>query len=219
MKKFVLLILLGVYCFPLNLHAGSDQMSQSLYESIHFAENGNDIVLEIDKAERALADGADPNWVNPQKAQSVLHNFVGLISLSNDPIVTEKGVRAIKMLFENNAKLQYCDGPILYFPIAFGKYEIVRILLENGASATFWPKDEIGSDITPIEVATKHGYDQIAELLLNYGAKRVKKEDAVQMRFIGTADSGSLNELKGLGRKGQKLMERTAREKQLYSTL
>jgi hypothetical protein len=32
-------------------------------------------------------------------------------------------------------------GAILFFPIGWGKYEIVKILLENGASATFWPKD------------------------------------------------------------------------------
>jgi len=128
MKRFIFLFLL-TYFFPSILFAASDQLSASLYDSIHFAKNGNDVVIEQDTIQRALTEGANPNWINPKykRSNSVLSHFVSLISSSEDPKVMEKGINAIKLLFEHNARLQYCDGSILFSPIAQGKYEIVKI--------------------------------------------------------------------------------------------
>ncbi len=137
-----------------------------------------------------------------KKETSILGNFVELLSFSNDPKNIEKGIEAIKMLFEHKAKLQYCDGIILFWPIAEGKDKIVKILLENGASATFWPAYEIGSDITPIEQATDKGHEKIIELLVKYGAKRLSEKDAIQRRFIEIAMFGTISELKELIKKG-----------------
>ena len=203
MKRFIFLFLL-TYFFPSILFAASDQLSASLYDSIHFAKNGNDVVIEQDTIQRALTEGANPNWINPKykRSNSVLSHFVSLISSSEDPKVMEKGINAIKLLFEHNARLQYCDGSILFSPIAQGKYEIVKILLEKGASATFWPKDEIGSDIMPIEEAIKNGHDSIVELLVTFGAKNMEEKDAIQIRFIEAARFGSLKELNDLVKKG-----------------
>lgn len=214
MKKVLLLVLFVCY-FPLNLFAASDDLSQSLYDSVHFAENGNEIVVEIDKIQRTLADGANTNWINSKvkRHESVLAHFVMLVSLSNNPVTTDKGINAIKLLFEHNAKLQYCDGSILFWPISGGKYEIVKILLEKGASPKFWPKDEIGSDITPIEEATQDGYDSIAELLVRYGAKKLEEKYAVQIRFIEAARFASVNELNVLVKKGAKVNSKNRQEK------
>jgi hypothetical protein len=79
MKKVILLVLFVCY-FPLNLLAASDDLSQSLYDSVHFAKDGNNIVIEIDKIQRTLAEGANPNWVNTKEKRynSVLGNFVML---------------------------------------------------------------------------------------------------------------------------------------------
>jgi len=172
------------------------------------------VVVEIDKIQRFLADGANPNWINSKekKHESVLTRFVTLVSLSEDQVTTDKGINAVKLLFEHNAKLQYCDGIILFWPIAQGKYEIVKILLEKGASATFWPKYEIGSDITPIEVATQGGYDSIAELLVRYGAKKLDEKYSVQIRFIKVAQFGSLKELIDLVKKGANVNNKNRQE-------
>jgi hypothetical protein len=166
MKRLIFVVLF-IHYFPISLFAASSQLSQVLYNSVHFAENGNDIVVEIDKIQRALADGADPNWINTkdQRHQSVLENYITLISLSRDPVINEKGMTAIILLFKHGAKLQYSDRAILFFPISRGKYEIVKILLENGASATFWPKDDIGSDLSPIEQAAASGDKRIIDCL------------------------------------------------------
>jgi ankyrin repeat protein len=133
--------------------------------------------------------------------------------LSDDPTTTDKGIIAINLLFEHNAKLQYCDKSILFWPVARGKYEIVKILLQKGASATFWPKDEIGVDITPIEEATQNGHKSIAELLVKYGAKKLDEKDSVQIRFIEVARHGSLNELIGLVKKGANVNTKNRQEK------
>lgn len=201
MKKIILLFIF-FFILAFNLHAEPDKWTQLLYDSIHFADNGNDvIVVDLEKIENALANGANPNWINSQnkRKESILEHFVRLIGDSDNPKTVEDGVKAIEMLFKYKAKLQYCDGSILFFPIAYGQYEIVKILLEKGASATFWPKDEIGGrdyKFNPIDVATAKGHEKIIELLVSYGAKKLDKKDAAQLRFIELARFGTVRELK-----------------------
>ena len=198
MKRLIWVLLLAGY-FPFTLLAATYQ-SQALFELVHFAETGNNLVVELEKIQRALTDGADPNWIDSTNRQhvSVLNNYVTRIGFSNDRAIQDQGVTAINLLFKHGAKLQYCDGSILYFPISAGQYELVKILLEKGASATFWPKAEIGSDITPIEHATAQGDVRIIDLLVNYGATRLNSYDAIQVRFIELAKTGSVEELRNL---------------------
>ena len=205
--KRLILSMLFIYYFPINLFAASYQLSQVLYDSVHYAENGNDVVVDIEQIQRALADGADPNWIDSKykRHQSVLGNYVERVSLSDDRIVQEKGITAINLLFKHGAKLQYSDGSILYFPISRGQHEIVKILLEKGVSATFWPKAEIGSDITPIEHATACGDARIIDLLVSYGATRLKSADAIQVRFVELATNGSVEELRSLVKMGARV--------------
>jgi ankyrin repeat protein len=100
--------------------------------------------------------------------------------------------------------LQYCDGSILLFPISFGQYDVVKILLEKGASATSWAKAEIGYNynFTPIEQATASGHDKIIELLVSYGATKINEKDAAQLRFIDLAGFGTISDLKEQIKKG-----------------
>lgn len=180
--------------------------TKALFDSVHYAENGNDLIVELDKVKLSLANGANPNWINTQykRVESTLHHFVSYVSYSNDPNVTKKGVEAIKLLFKHKVKLQYCDETILFWPIAQGKYEIVKILLENGASATSWPKNEIGTNynMSPIEEATENGHEKIVDLLVSFGAKRLKEKDAVQIRFVEAVQNETIETLKKLVEKG-----------------
>ena len=59
----------------------SEIASRSLFDSVRFAENGKDLVVDLEQLRRALADGADPNWVDSQheRRESVLGNFAGLL--------------------------------------------------------------------------------------------------------------------------------------------
>ncbi len=181
--------------------------TKALFDSVHYAENGNDIIVELDKVKLSLANGANPNWINIQRkryAESTLCRFVMHVSLSNDPNVTKKGVEAIKLLFKHKVKFQYCDDTILFWPITQGKYEIVKILLENGASATSWPKNKIGTyyNMSPIEEATENGHEKIVDLLVSFGAKRLKEKDTVQIRFVEAVQRETIETLKQLVEKG-----------------
>jgi ankyrin repeat protein len=216
MKKIILSFIF-LFILAFNLYAEPDKWTQLLYDSIHYV--GNDIIIDIEKIENALVNGANPNWIRLQpdayiKEESILSHFVELISQSRDPKITEDGVKAIEMLFKYKAKLQYCDGTILFWPISYGKYEIVKILLEKGASATFWPKDEIGYDwnFTPIEQAAANGHEEIIELLVRYGAKKLSEKDVIQLRFIETAKFGTISELKDLIKKGADVNTRNQNE-------
>lgn len=203
MKNIILLIVI-LLIFVSNLFAGQDNWSQKLYESVHFAENGNDVIVDLDQLKKALANGANPNWINSEHKRkiSILGNYVWLISLSDNPEVVQQGIKAINILFDNKAKLQYCDGSILFWPIAYGKYDIVKLLLDHGSNATFWPKDEIDSDTTPIEEATANGYEKIIDLLVSYGASKLSQKDAVQIRFIEAARFEKIDVLQDLVKKG-----------------
>lgn len=210
MKNSYLLFLILLIILVTNLDASEDNWDQKLYDSVRYAEDGNTQIVDLEQIKLSLANGANRNWIKSRerKDESILSHYVTIISWSDNPDTIKKGLKAIKMLFEHGAKLQYCDGAILYFPIADGKYDIVKLLLENGASATFWPKHEIGGSITPIEVATKNGHEPIIDLLISYGAKRLSEKDAVQAIFIEVARLGSINELKSLLNKGAKINER-----------
>lgn len=191
MKKIALLVLVCC-CYPLNLKAASDQLNQSLYNAVRFAENGNDVIIDLPMIERALSEGADPNWINSQdQNQTVLSNYVSLISCCGKPFDVEKGERAVQLLFKHNAKLQAKDSDILGDPILFGKYSIVKILLENGASISnpVWGK-------SAMELATAKGYQDIIDLLAIYGAKKLEHSVALQLRLISLSFNGTIDDIK-----------------------
>lgn len=184
--------------------------TKALFDSVHFAENGNDIIVELNKIEHLLTKGANPNWINTERksAKSILSRYVERLGYSVDPNNVKKGVKAVKLLFKHGAKLQYCDGTILFWPIANDQYEMVKLLLENGASGTFWPKEEIGgSDYnnTPIVEATEGGYEKIIDLLVKFGAKRLEEKEANQLRFVEAANFEEVDVLRELVEKGAKV--------------
>lgn len=200
-----------------NVYAEQDNWDQKLYDSVRWAEDGNTQIVDIEQIKLSLANGANPNWIKTSERvnESILSHYVSCFWWSENPNIVKKGVKALELLFENGAKLQYFDGAILYLPIAKGKYDIVKLLLENGASATSWPnvaEYKIGSNITPIELATKKGHDKIIDLLVSYGAKRLRKKDAVQARFVELARFGSINELKELLKEGAYINSRNRQE-------
>lgn len=203
MKKIALLVLVCC-CYPLNLKAASDQLNQSLYNAVRFAENGNDVIIDLPMIERALSEGADPNWINSQdQNHTVLRNYVGLISCCGEPFDVEKGERAVQLLFKHNAKLQTQDSSILDAPILFGKYSIVKILLENGASVEnpVWGR-------SAMELAASQGYQAIIDLLAIYGAKKLEHSVALQLRLISVSMGGTIDDIKKVIASGADVKER-----------
>jgi len=204
MSKFFLSILI-LFIISVSFHysyAEQDYWNQQLYDAVRIEDvPPHYFVVDLEQIKLSLANGANPNWIKSEegKDESILSHYVSITSSSaSNPEIDKKTFKAIELLFEHGAKLQSHDDAILFSPIATGKYELVKLLLEKGASATSWPTYKIGGrsyNFTPIEVATAHGHEKIVELLTSYGAKKLDKEDAVQVRFIEVACSGRVSEL------------------------
>jgi len=195
-------IIMFFFFLPLLCFGEPNNISEELYNSIHFAENGNDIVVELDKIKNLLGNGADPNWINTEykKFESVLHQYVDLVCISQDPNTVQKGVQAIKLLFEHGAKLQYCDRAILFSPIADNQSQIVKLLLKNGANAT--AKIE-GMQL--IEWAAHYGSEEVYNLLMKHGAKPLTKKKKSLYHFIqlaGEADTKNIAKMNMLLKDG-----------------
>ncbi len=208
----LILSVIVVFGFSGNSYAAQNNknLDQLLYDSIHFSENGNDVVVELDKIKEYLQSGANPNWVNSKqkRSQTVLSRFVEQTSISRDQQIRGKGYSAIKLLFDNGAKIQQLiDNQILFWPVANGFYDLTKLLLEKGVSAKSWPKS-IGTGLTPIEYAAKNGHKNIVDLLSEYGAIKVDKKDIIQSRFIEVAKFGTVSELDELLKKGARLNTR-----------
>lgn len=145
--------------------------------------------LNVEGVKKALKEGADPNSTEENNNYSVLSSLSWSCS-GADQEKEKKCVEIAKLLFQHGAKLQniYGDRIILYTPIADGLYDFTELLLKNGASAT----EEIAGEL-PIEIAERRGQSKIVNLLVKYGAKRISKKKAIQLRFIQCAsisDSG-----------------------------
>jgi len=203
----VVFFALVIFCLPFVASADSGKVSEQLFESIHFAKNGNDLIVDLNSVKRLLGEGADPNWIDKRhkRHQSILLRFVELVSLSEDPRVAQEGFNAIQLLFENGARVQPVDRTILYYPVSWGNYEISKLLLERGVSAVSWPGDEIGTELTPIEVATSEGHNRIVDLLVRHGADRLSESDSTQERFVELAWMGSTSDLKILIERGARV--------------
>lgn len=199
-KGLILLPLFFLFGFVNTYAAEPSEWTKALYESVRFAQNGNDIIVDINQVKVSLENGANPNWITGQRKTSIISRWIGLIGLSNKPKIINDGLEIIKLLFEKNAKLQFCDRDILGLPIRRGQAQIVKILLENGASAK-----RIYTDKTPIEIGYKAGNPKVIELLINYGATPFSEKKVLGLRLIVLArnrEDGSLYKIQELLNKG-----------------
>lgn len=171
---------------------------------VRFADNQNDIVVDLPGLVRALRNGADPNWVDREGkvAISTLGHFVLMISVSRDPQVDTVGLQAIKALIAAGAKLQREDRAILFWPVSQGKADIVALLLDMGADPTGWPNEERDTSLSPVETAAQRGHQAIVELLVAHGASRPNEREAVQLRFLYAATFDTTDLLDELLKKG-----------------
>ena len=209
MKKLLLILFSLMIFFNASIKAEStnQDINELLYDSISF-----DGVIDLEKIENYLKAGANPNWVNKKhkREQSVLDNFLWMGLASTNPRIIE----AIKLLIKYGAKATDSDST-LFWSMAlnsyFDTYELTKLLLDNGASAHTWSYASIGTELSPIEYALKDGNNQIAELLVEYGATMPDNKISVQEQFInaiselGDNFNGGFEELSGYLENGAKI--------------
>ncbi|MHC4278832.1 MAG: ankyrin repeat domain-containing protein [Planctomycetota bacterium] len=180
-KTLVLLFFSFLGC--VNTYATEpSEWTKALYESVRFAENGNDRIVDINQAKVALENGANPNWIDDERETSIISWWILMICTSDDPKITNDGLEIIKLLFEKNAKLQRYDESILFFPIAHGQTAFVELLIKKGASPTAKFDGK-----TPVEWAETYGYSEVVKVLVKHGAEPIPKKQALQDRFVKLA--------------------------------
>jgi len=170
--------------------------------------------VDKDCVSKGLRSGADPNWINREakRQTSTLSHYVELISISRDSRVSAEGIHAVQALIDGGVKLQPIDAEILFFPISRGNTVLVQLLLSLGASASTWPKDAIGTALSPAETAAANGNQEIVELLVKHGATRPDSKDSLQSQFVRTARFGTQQDLSQLLSQGATVNGKTRDE-------
>ncbi len=145
--------------------------------------------LDIEGVKAALKLSADPNAPS-NTARPMTPLFCVTLSLSGsrfDDDLNHRAVEITKILFAAGAKLGLADRDILFTPISSGNLELVRLLIEKGASPTVKLEG-----FTPAELAKK--YDQLAiyDYLLSRGGIPVDSATAAQSVLIVAAQNGEI---------------------------
>lgn len=146
--------------------------------------------------ENALMSNADLLYIDTAKGkpESIVYKLVEKIyidswEIKKNPDKYQKAVSLLKLYFKNGGKLQWVDSEILYPALHSRMPEVVEILLQNGASPTFWITSAIGKDFrnSPLQEAYAIRDDRLAKLLIAYGAKDISEHEKTQIAFIEAA--------------------------------
>jgi len=131
---------------------------------------------------RAESGRADPNATYGDNTTPL--GCAGYVLRSNfpDANLNRRAVEIAKILFDAGAKLGPADRGILFCPIYAGNLELVRLLIDKGAS----PTAKIGN-FTPSEVARMYEQSAVYDYLISRGGIPVDSMSAAQMVLIEAA--------------------------------
>jgi ankyrin repeat protein len=114
--------------------------------------------------------------------------------------VNRQALEVAKILIAAGAKLGPADRDILFFPISSGNVEMVRLLIDKGASVT---GDLEG--YTPTELAKKYGQEAVYQLLVSRGGIPVDSRSSAQLAFVEAAGNGDIDAMEGAATMGAKI--------------
>jgi ankyrin repeat protein len=155
--------------------------------------------LDTEAVKAALKLGADPSApsmtprpITPLECVSVA--MAGNHGSNHDEAANRRAVEVAKILFAAGAKLGPADREILFFPISSGSVEMVRLLIDKGASPT--AKLE---GFTPPELAKKYNQPAVYDYLISRGGVPVDSTAAAQIALIEAARGEFPADRPGLG--------------------
>ena len=162
--------------------AQADEKSDyKLFESIE--------ALNIEGVREALSNGANPNARDARHAgrftplKSLMISLVAKRNDENRQVVLD----IAKLLLESGAKIGPYENDILFFPISEGYVQLVKLLLDNGASPTRKYEGK-----WPIEWAEYYGQDGVVEMLQRYGVSKASERDRIQIKLMKAAGDHDL---------------------------
>jgi ankyrin repeat protein len=112
--------------------------------------------------------------------------------LGDEEIDKYLAIEIAKLLFTAGGRLGRYDDEILYFPIADGNTELVRILVDMGASLTNRIEGK-----TPTEIAKQYEQEAVYKLLVSRGGIPVDPRSSAQLAFVNAA---SYRDVQGMER-------------------
>jgi uncharacterized protein len=141
--------------------------------------------FDIEGVKAALKLGANPSTLSKDVRPTTPLGCVALgSSLAGN---RDKAVEVSKILLAAGAKLGPADRDILFFPISSGNVDLVRLLLDKGASPTATIEG-----FTPPELAKKYDQSAVYDYLLSRGGIPVDSREAAQIVLIEGAVNGEI---------------------------
>jgi ankyrin repeat protein len=134
--------------------------------------------------------------------------------LSDEEIDSYLALEISKLLFAAGAKLGPYDEQILFFPISSGNVELVRLLIDRGASVT---ADLDG--YSPTELAKKYGQEAVYQLLISRGGIPVDSSSAAQLALVEAAGIGDVERMEKALKDGARINEVGSRLTALVAAL
>ena len=147
--------------------------------------------LDVDAVKAELKLGASPNVPSETARPITPLGCVAMATMGHhDEALNRRAVEFAKILFAAGAKLGPADGGILFFPISSGSLEMVRLLIDKGASPT--AKLE---GFTPTELARNYDQPAVYDYLISRGGIPVDSTEAAQIDLIEAAGTGMLADM------------------------
>jgi len=144
--------------------------------------------IDTQAVKAALKLGANPNATSKTPRPFTPLGCVNMTMIGNhDDADNRKAVEVARILFAAGAKLGPADREILFSPIARGNVEMVRLLIDKGAS----PTAKLES-FTPTELARNYDQAAVYDYLISHGGIPVDNTEAAQIALISAAGRGLL---------------------------
>lgn len=148
-------------------------------------------VPDLAGVQAALRQGASPTAASSD-VRAVTPLMCASLSVAGrpDPITGRKAVEVTKILLAAGARLGPTDRDILFMPIAAGNLELVRLLVDSGAS----PVAKLDG-FTPPELARNYGQSAVYDYLISRGGIPVDAALAAQIDLIEAASHGDISSM------------------------
>ena len=156
-------------------------------------------LLDIQGVKEALMEGADPNG---DGGTSPLKRAMGKTSKANTTDKNNALTSIIEVLFQYGAKLTKDDASNFLYPLKNGPIEVVRVLLENGASALQPIRGQF-----PIAIAEAARQNKIVDLLIEFGVAPLSESEILQIKLVSFAGELDLDGVKATLSAGAKINE------------
>lgn len=157
----------STHAFNLQSSRDPGQVSNNLYASQHYYLKNSH---QSSTKNRKKKERTNKKNLNTTANKTILNDLIEAIKVELPDI---SAIRSQIKALASQTDISFFLGPLLKRAIQFGKIDVVRMLLDEGADP-----NGIAESVQPLAVAAAHNYFSIGELLVERGARASSlKED------------------------------------------